>query len=174
MSYSELARSALLVLPMILGASAGLAQDSFRWVAREPSTFPILSPAVAEYLHQRHCLVPVAPEFDHPHNAVRGELERHGQVDIAVLCLRNDTSTIFVFWASATTRVDSLESHRHDSGRWIGVATPKYIRDHANFYGWPAQMPHRVTHDGVEDGSGCCSTVFYHHRGRWIETPGAD
>ena len=53
--------------------------------------------------------------------------------------------------------------------RAIGVASPKYIREH----GWPKSRP--PDHDGVDDGFlGKASVVWYLSEGSWQRLPGAD
>jgi hypothetical protein len=58
----------------------------------------------------------------------------------------------------------------------VGIATPKYIRDHARAYA-PEELKHlpKLDHDGVNVGI-CekASIVYYLHQGTWLGLQGAD
>jgi hypothetical protein len=58
----------------------------------------------------------------------------------------------------------------------VGVATPKYILDHAQTYA-PEELKHlpRLDHSGVEVGI-CdkASSIAYFGKGKWLYLQGAD
>ena len=57
--------------------------------------------------------------------------------------------------------------------RALGVADPKFIREHHEWYGGPEPPP--LDHDGINDMFvGKASVVWYRHAGRWLQLTGAD
>src|SRR5437773_1573493 len=59
-----------------------------------PSAFPELPGNVARELQRRGCTIPQEAFTKRPHNVVRGEFARPGQLDWAILCSVNQTSRL--------------------------------------------------------------------------------
>jgi hypothetical protein len=150
-----------------------------------PAAFPQLPAAVHADLEQRHCRIAQAYDDTAPANVVSGAFRRTGEMDWAVLCSRNDTSRILVYWGGAPESPDSLaaESDRSELqggvgagigySRALGVASPAYIRQHYEWYGGPTPPP--LDHEGINDiFLEKASVVFYWYNGRWLRLTGAD
>ena len=151
-----------------------------------PDSFPQLPIAIRSALTARGCSVPQSFTSDQPHNVIAGSFERAGQQDWAVLCSHHDSSSIFIFWASAEARPPTEVARASDAGflQGIGsgrigyspllsVASPAQIRQYAASFGGP--LPKVLDHDGVEDAfAGKGSTVSYLEGGRWLALTGVD
>ncbi len=151
-----------------------------------PSVFLELPAAVRLDLEQRGCTIPQPFTAKRPENVINGRFMSPDQIDWAVLCSRERTSSILVFPGGAPSAVIDIatELDRHslqviDGGREIGysralgVADAEYIRDHYQRYGGPKPPP--LDHDGINDmfiEKG--SVVWYWYRGRWLRLTGAD
>jgi hypothetical protein len=151
-----------------------------------PDSFPQLPVAIRSALAARGCSVPQSFTSERPHNAIAGSFARPGQQDWAVLCSHHDSSSIFVFCASADARSPTEFARAPDAGflqgigrgrigysRLLAVASPAQIRVYAASFGGP--LPKVLDHDGVEDVfAGKASTVSYLEGGRWLALTGAD
>ena len=106
------------------------------------SSFPQLPAAVRTELTQRGCLIPQSYEAHAPENVVRGEIERRGSVDWAVLCSANGMVSLLVFLGNAEAdpavlasvpETERLQAHGGDGSLgfdWIiGAATPEQVRE---------------------------------------------
>jgi hypothetical protein len=151
-----------------------------------PSAFPELPDAVRRELERRGCLIPQAFSKRTPHNIVRGRFTSSTRKDWVVLCSRRQISSILVFRNGSVASVFEL-ARRPDrdylqnvgSGgvigfsRAIGVADPKFIREHYDWYGGPQPPP--LDHDGINDMFVLkASVVWYRYAGRWLYLTGAD
>jgi hypothetical protein len=115
---------------------------------------------------------------------IRGAFTKPGQIDWAVLCSRQRTSTILVFRNGAARQVDELEprpdvdflqvigTNQIGFSRVIEVASADYIRDHQPRDG---AQPALLTHVGIIDAFvEKASIVWYWHQGKWLQLAGAD
>ena len=115
-----------------------------------------------------------------PHNVIQGSFRKRGHLDWAVLCSRNDSSAIVIFWrgnASDTTMLahssdddwtQSIDEQRNlGYSRLLMVASPnRILRDN------PGRKP---LHDGIEDYfEGKASSIYYFEQGQLLELEGAD
>lgn len=151
-----------------------------------PSAFRELPANIVQALLARGCTVPqLWGEGPKPHNVIRGEFARRGQVDWAVLCSRNRASTLLVFWRASADSVaehataadlDYLQGAGNDQigfSRRIGVVEREYILGNYREYGGPEPPP--IDHDGIEDAfDGKVSVIYYYHNGEWLALTGAD
>jgi hypothetical protein len=151
-----------------------------------PDSFPRLPLAIRAALDARGCSVPQSFTSERPHNVITGSFARAGQQDWAVLCSHHDSSSLFVFWASADARPPTELARASDAGflqgigrgrigysRLLAVASPAQIRGYAAAFGGP--LPKVLDHDGVEDAfAEKASTVSYLEGGRWLALTGAD
>ena len=62
------------------------------------SEFPELPANLAQDLRRRGCTIPQTVFARQPHNVIKGQFARPGQVDWAVLCSLKGRSSILVFW----------------------------------------------------------------------------
>ena len=151
-----------------------------------PSAFPELPGAVRRELERRGCVIPQAFSNRTPHNIVRGRFTSSAHKDWAVLCSRRQVSSILVFRSGSVASVLELArqpdrdrlQHVGPGGvigysRALGVADPKFIKEHHEWYGGPKPPP--LDHDGINDMFvGKASVVWYRYAGRWLQLTGAD
>src|ERR1700694_2759659 len=72
-------------------------EADFQVTLLAPSAFPELPENIRRELERRGCTVPQVWEDRKPHNVIKGELIRKGQIDWAVLCSLNRVSSILIF-----------------------------------------------------------------------------
>jgi len=151
-----------------------------------PDSFPQLPPRIRSALKVRDCRVPQSFTSDRPHNVVPGSFARAGQQDWAVLCSRQDSSSVLIFWGGANAEpptefpraadagyLQSIGEGRIGYARLIEAASPGRIREYAAWLDGP--LPKTLDHDGVEDAfAGKASVVSYLDDGRWLPLAGAD
>jgi hypothetical protein len=149
-----------------------------------PSEFSDVSQAIRVELQRRGCTIPQVYTAGPPHNVVRGAFRRRGQSDVAVLCSRQHTSTILVFWGGDPHSVNEMAS-RADAeflqvvgsggigfSRMIRPASPAFIREHEQR---PRSALPEFSHDGIEDVFvEKASVVWYWREGKWLRLSGAD
>lgn len=187
-------RCGAIFLLLCLRCAPGLcAQTAEAWqaVARTirrlpPDSFPQLPAAIRSALAARGCSVPQSFTSERSHNVIAGSFARAGRRDWAVLCSRQDSSSVLVFWTGADARPPTELARASDAGflqttgggrigysRILAVARPAQIRGYAAAFDGP--LPRVVDHDGVEDGfAEKGSTVWYLEGGRWLTLAGAD
>ena len=152
----------------------------------QPSALPDVPPTVRQELERRGCVVPQSFSTKTPNNIVRSRFTSSDRQDVAVLCSKKQVSSILVFRGGSAASVEELASRPDRAylqvirpgniigySRALGVADPKYIREHHDRYGGPEPPP--LDHDGineifVEKGS----VVWYWFGGRWLQLRGAD
>ena len=151
-----------------------------------PDSFPQLPPAIRVALEARGCSVPQSFTSERPHNVITGRFAHAGQQDWAILCSRQDSSSVLIFWGSAEAEPPTEFPRVRDAGflqgigegrigfsRLLMVATPARIRDYAASFDGP--LPAALDHDGVEDAfAEKASAVSYFEAGRWLALAGAD
>ena len=143
------------------------------------SSFPDISPAVADALNAMGCVIPQTYEAHRPENVIHASLEKPGSDDWAVLCaVRGKVSLLIFFGGSpadkpivlkAFAEADRLQAHG-GSGQlgfnWgIDPATPERVHDAQ------AGMTHRppkLDHDCVADTVLDRGTVYrFYRNGAW-------
>ena len=120
-----------------------------------------------------------------PHNVIRGRLNDGPVIDWAVLCSKDLSSTILVFWDGKVNAVAELAprpdetylqvvgSGRIGFSRAINIATPTDIRRYQQAFGGPRLSP--LSHEGINDAFvEKASIVWYWHHGKWLKLQGAD
>lgn len=118
-------------------------------------------------------------------NVIRGEFQKPGQTDWAVLCSVGRVSTILVYWNGSeikpaeiarmndSDRLQSWTGGRIVYSRLIEPAGKRYIVEHYQAYGGPQPPP--IKHQGLNDVFvGKASVVLYWYRGKWLQLSGAD
>ena len=90
-------------------------------VRLKPSEFksleylPKMPKHIASYLEQQNCTIPQSYSIKNHHNAFQGEFVKKGQSDWAVLCSRNNTSSILLFWKGSIKNVSQFASYPDES-----------------------------------------------------------
>ncbi|HMD32122.1 MAG TPA: hypothetical protein VKG84_09435 [Candidatus Acidoferrales bacterium] len=162
-------------------APAGRTQDDS--VSRlEPSAFKDLPAEVREELERRKCLVPQTYEARQPENVISGKFRDGDDRDWAVLCSREGTSSVLVFWNGSVKVVaefsnlkDANEMQKTSRGiygfsRRISVAPPREIHKRKQ-----NRQLGPYEHDGINDGFvGKGSVIHYFRQGQWEDLEGAD
>jgi hypothetical protein len=140
---------------------------------------------VIRELQRRGCSIPQAAFTKTPHNVIKGQFARPGELDWAVLCSIKGVSTILVFWngsnknPAAIAPAEDLNflqgNETGDIGysRGIGPVAKDFIVQHFNAYGGPKPPP--IDHQGIDDAFiEKASVTWYFHHGEWLKLTGAD
>jgi hypothetical protein len=171
-------------------ASSGLPEDLWSQAEREipyspPSAFAELPPAIQSELQSRGCRIPQTYIGSAPHNVIRGQFARRGQMDWAILCSKKNISSILIFWNGSETApagidpapdrnfLTPLENGRIGYARAISSVGKEFIMSHFRAYGGP--KPPLIDHDGINDEfleKG--SSVHYFYHGQWLRFTGSD
>jgi hypothetical protein len=149
------------------------------------SKFPQLPSSVRQELNRRGCTIPQVWGAPRPGNVIQGSFIQAGDVDWAVLCSINRTTSILIFRRSSTNAVvefareadvDKLQGMGSDHigySRAIFPVGREFIMQHYHAYGGVKPPP--IDHVGIDDGFvGKASVVRYFYRGKWLELTGAD
>jgi hypothetical protein len=150
-----------------------------------PSAFPELPMNIRRELERRGCTIPQLWEDKKPHNVIKGEFIRRGQIDWAVLCSLNRISSILIFRnaseqnPSELAREADIEKLQGVGGDVIGYTRAissvgkQFILDHHRSYGGPKLPP--IEHQGINDAFvGKTSVVHYFRAGSWLQLTGED
>ncbi len=140
-------------------------------------------------LKTQGCRIPQASYFNpKPHNLIRGEFVKKGQIDWAALCSKNNRSSILLFSSSkqkctqelAIADDDSFVQHvgsnQYKFSRIINTATKSNIVRYIKREGYRSPLSDSaVEHEGITDAfAGKGSLIFYCKDGKWVELPGGD
>jgi hypothetical protein len=142
-----------------------------------PALFLAAPATVRDELQLRGCLIPQDTGRTGLRNVIHGSFSGRGAKVWAALCSRRGTTTLLVLRPGAPIRVDSLNAAADDAGRRIYVAEPADMwRQTTGKLKAPqdtAGLKRLLTHQGVEDSSGCCSVVHFWDGLHWRKLPGA-
>ena len=153
-------------------------------VRLHPRDFPELPSRIVGELERRQCTIPqtVGPG---PHNVIKGRFTRANQLDWAVLCSRNGSSTILVFRNAGIRDVATLAPAEDEHflqgmggssiaySRQIGVANADFIRTMNDEFGH-VTLP-KLDHHGIDDAFvGKASTVHFWDGRQWLQLAGMD
>lgn len=167
------------------------AQGTIDWEQAErdivrvaPSEIMELSPALRAELTRRNCMVP-QPYYGSRSNVVSGHFTSSERIDVAVLCSRDNISSILVFRGGASDSADELDSspdrgYMQNIGpgeagfsRRIGVATPETIKAYAEAF--EGELPPTLDHEGIDNAFlEKASWIWYWYENRWLRLSGAD
>jgi hypothetical protein len=147
------------------------------------SEFTELPAAIAHDLTNRGCLIPQVKGISRRQNVIRGEFQKRGQRDWAVLCLKGETSTILVYTEASGSKPvqlapmdETIAPDKDGYYRVLQVAGEEFIRRHADASASDMDRPPAILdHDGIDDGifeKG--SSVHYFYRGKWLKLAGSD
>jgi hypothetical protein len=94
---------------------------------------------------------------------------------VAVLCVRGPSAAVYVFWGGNAGGSDIATLLDFIPGTIIRTARATDISVEVRRE-LPIEpgMPLQIRHDGIQLGSGCCTTTYYWHRGRWRSYVSAD
>jgi len=161
--------------------------ENFRKMNREtkrlsPKAFK-LPTGLSQTLIRLKCRIPQVPSIDMVRQNIFSKNIGKGRArDWVVLCSRKLISQIFIFWDgnySNPTRFERSQpdSHYVQSGmgfsHLVTPASPTRMRKKAMQYGLVKSLKFR--HWGIEDSFvGKASSIFYLHRDKWKDLPGAD
>ena len=163
----------LLLLFVAMNASAqhNLDQAKRDWPdlrMLEPAQLRTLTQAVRADLERRGCKVPMFTRWDGEHNVIRGSFLTAEDIDVAVLCLAGDDTSIIVYAQGAVDGAQEIRKFPADAYRMIHrasrfVMSKRAIRDQV-----AARLP-TLDHDGIDDGPlGGVSETAYHDNGHWL------
>lgn len=175
---------------LIVYSMSVIAQDEWERANKElvrlkPSEFSQLPERIIYDLDRRGCTIPQSYFVKERQNVIQGEFKKKGQKDWAVLCSNNSVSSILIYWSSLIEKVSIIASaddktFLQDLGegkigfsRRIEPADAKSIYDHFDSYG--GVKPPKIKYQGINDiFAEKASTVWFFHKGKWMELPGAD
>ncbi len=188
-------RTALLpgILFLLAGCTCSFCQfatadweEADRDVVRlSPSNFPQLPKAIRQELARRNCTIPQVSGEKKPGNVVQGRFIQRDELDWAVLCSVNRSSSILVFRNASPavfaelTRGADINLLQGDGDHKIGysrglaaVGREIIISEYRAFGG---VKPPPIDHQGIEDAFvDKASTILYFFRGKWLILTGSD
>ncbi len=154
-------------------------------VRLKPSEFSQLPGKIITDLEKRGCTIPQTYFEREKQNVIQGEFKKKGQNDWAILCSNNNTSSILIYWNGSIKKISIIASAEDKSflqsigggeigfSRGIEPANAKYIYDH--YYTYGGVKPPKIKYLGINDiFAEIASTVWYFHKGKWLELQGAD
>ncbi len=150
-----------------------------------PADFKELPRNLIQELERRKCTIPQEAESTPRNNVIRGEFEKPGQIDWAILCSVNGYSSILLFWRGSEdkpgeiARAEDRNFLQGLGGEKIGfsrkisaVGRDFIIRNYRTFGG---RKPPPIEHQGIDDAFvGKASTTHYNYKGKWFQLTGAD
>ena len=174
---------ASLLIAIAIVVLAGAQTNSAIGKLAPVSNFPELPADIAQDLTNRGCRIPQVKGLSKRHNVIRGEFEKPGQHDWAVLCLQKNTSIIFVYWngsvkspAQLAPVDETITSSKNGYYRILQVVGEKFIRSHYDAAASEMDpLPTVLNHDAIDDGifeKG--SSVHYFLNGKWLNLAGSD
>jgi len=171
----------LIMWPLdIQGQSSDRSPKEVEYKKLKPEEFAGLPAVIVSELQTIGCSIPQA-DVDYPHNVIHGEFARPGQTDWAVLCSRNQISSIFVFWGGSLEKPSEIAEFPEEVfdlggvswARSISIADKEFILDHNRTADSPELPP--IDHVGIDDGfAEKASVVHYYFDGEWLRLWGAD
>ena len=170
----------------VLAAFLALLDSADQQVVRlSPTDFQELPTNVRAELQRRGCTIPQVPMVEGHHNVIKGEFEKPGQTDWAVLCSVRRVSSILIFWNGSTETLTSLAEMKDIDrlqswtegrivySRLIRPVGKSFIDEHYAGFGGPTPPP--IDHQGVDDAFwGKASGVHYLFQGSWLRLQGGD
>lgn len=151
-----------------------------------PSAFPELPKAFAAQLERLGCTIPQSAYAGRLGNVIHGSFGARGQDDWAVLCSRNGTSVVLVYWSGPVRCPNEFgvsEDKYFLQGLGEGqIGFSRGISPARSYHVYPddsdtASVDRDVAleHDGIEDAfQGKASSIFFCQNGKWVRFGGAD
>ncbi len=154
-------------------------------VRLRPADFAELPSNLVRELERRRCTIPQEAYTGLRSNVIRGELERRGQTDWAILCSVKGSSSILVFWkmsennpaeiARAEDRnfLQGMGDDKIGFSRRISAVGKVFIMQNYCEFGGPIPPP--IHHQGIDDAFvEKASVTRYYYKGKWYELTGSD
>ena len=154
-------------------------------VQLRPADFKELPNNLVRELERRSCSIPQEAYTKLRSNVIRGELEKRGQTDWAILCSVHGFSSILVFWKGSENNpaeIARAEDRNFLQGmcgdkigfsRRISAVGKNFIIRHYRAYGGPTPPP--IDHQGIDDAFvEKASVTHYYYKEKWYELTGAD
>jgi len=153
-----------------------------------PAQHAAISKTRALVLTKMGCTIQQFSDSPGLDGVVSGAFRQPGTNDQAVLCHQRNESVVVVFWEGQDTVSTTVGREPFRAQRQIYLANRAYVVEHLAYYGSEAagipkepdspslraRLTLLVTHDGIGDGSGCCSMTHYWTGKLWAQYPGAD
>lgn len=178
LTLTALAGTLFCILPLPTGAQASdqsRPERTYPVQRLQPAEFPELPKSLVTDLERRGCTIP-QPYTDRKANVIRGEFAKAGQIDWAVLCSTQGSTSLLVFLNAEPNNSAVLAKIPDDPRRifdwFIRPVGRKFIMDRYRAYGGPKPPP--IDHQGIESGNEKASMVLYYYRGKWFTLQGAD
>lgn len=154
-------------------------------VRLRPADFKKLPRNLIQDLERRKCTIPQEAESKPGNNVIRGEFEKRGQIDWAVLCSVDGYSSILLFWRGTEdkpgeiARAEDRKFLQELGGEKIGfsrkisaVGKDFIMRQHRTFGG---RKPPPIDHHGIDDAFvGKASITHYYFKEKWYQLTGAE
>ncbi len=150
-----------------------------------PEAFADLPQNIVRHLQAGGYTIPQTYEGLSPHNVIHGQFSSEERIDWAVLCSKDEKSSIMIFWGgseediseiakgSVRNSLQGIGGEEMGYSRRITVVGKEYILEHYQRYGGPEPPP--ITHAGIDNAFlGKASVVHYFHNGKWLRLTGAD
>lgn len=154
-------------------------------VRLSPDSFPKLPPIIKNDLKKNGCKIPQTYITKNPHNVISGSFKKHGQIDWAILCSINGTSTIRIYFNSKLNQLVEIGASKDLNwlqgigggkigfSRFISTVGKDFIMEHYKNYG--GTKPPAILHDGIDEAfTEKASEVLYYHKDSWVSLTGAD
>jgi hypothetical protein len=162
--------------------SADIGDDAEKQILRlDPSEFRELPKDALEELKSRGCKVPQSFGLNTPHNVIRGSFANNAQNDWAVVCSKDGSSSILVFWGGpvrCSSEIQFGKGKDRELLQGIGYQKIGYSRaihtiegkrileDHEK-YGLGELPP--IDHDGIVDEFlEKYDVVYYCYKDNWV------
>lgn len=175
-------REAMTRLCLLLSFLA-VAGTAFAQAPLLPTAFPELPQNIRADLQRRGCKV---PQLLHEKkvNVIKGEFQKRGQTDWAILCEVGQTTSILAYWNASVINAARI-GEQDDAGRYeitdqgkenIRVISPVGRREIMTHYSHsPGPKPPPIDHQGIDDALvGKASSIAYFYKGTWIGLTGSD
>ena len=170
-------------LLFILTCGASIAETR-AIIFRLPKSFNELPTTITSSLVKEGCRIPQTTIEGNlvSTNVITGEFAKKGQKDWAILCSKDGSLYIRLFWGGAIhcpSEIDigSIISEKDivnglEFDHSIGTASKNAILQDYEEYG--GTKPPAITHLGIDYGSEKGSEVYYCHNNEWVELTGSD
>lgn len=166
-----------LFLFFILTSSASIAETRAA-IFRLPKSFNKLPSTITSSLVKEGCQIPQTTIEGHlvSRNVITGEFAKKGQKDWAVLCSKEGSLYVMMFWGGETQCPSEIDLGSINSelefDHSIGTASKRAIIQDYQEYG--GTKPPAITHLGIDYGSEQGTEVYYCHKNEWIDLTGSD
>jgi len=174
---------ALIAATQVMGADEW--DDADMKIRRvDPREFKELPIDLIQELKKLGCAVPQTFTSKKRHNVVSGTFAKKGQKDWAVLCSRDRSSSVLIFWGGdkqCPSEILPSKDREWLQGTGDGIGYSRAIRavdknfivSHFEAYGGPT--PPTILHQGIDEAFiEKASVVHYCHKGKWLRLTGAD